>query len=93
MHLRIDRGTFDVAAVYTIDALLGGVAEALAGLPGHDHTHLGMDRVGGRSAVVTTWDTEEHARFARDLLGDVGAKFWATHTAVEPPEVYFLGAG
>ena len=92
MFMRITRGTFDVAAVYTIDAMLGEVEAALARLPGHDHTHIGMDRAGGRSVTVTTWDTEEHARFSRDQLGDLAGKLRTASMVLEPPEIYALAA-
>ncbi len=94
MYLRVTRGTFDPAAIYAVDAIINDVRDALAQLPGHDHTHQGIDGSNGRLVTVTTWDTEEHARFSRDQLGDdIVRKIEAASIVLEPAEVYSITTG
>jgi heme-degrading monooxygenase HmoA len=47
------------------------MAAAFRQLPGFESFMSGTDRASGRVIVVSTWDTEEHARFSRDALGGV----------------------
>jgi hypothetical protein len=93
MYLRITRGTFDPSAADAVAALVAETNAAVARLPGHDHTHQGLDRADGRVGIVTTWDTEEHARFSRDQLGDLITRVQAAGVTLEPPEVYELVGG
>jgi hypothetical protein len=88
MYLRITRGSFDPASSAVDDVLTQETRDAVARLPGHDHTHQGIDRAGGRIVIVTTWDTEEHARFSRDQLGDLIGRVQAAGVTLEPPEIY-----
>jgi hypothetical protein len=93
MYLRITRGGFDPVASDAVAALVPAIEAALAAMPGHDHTHTGIDRANGRGVTVTTWDTEAHARFSREVLGDVVGKLQAAGMTLEPPEIYELTSG
>jgi hypothetical protein len=93
MYLRIVRGRFDPAASDALVALVPAIEAALAALPGHDHTHTGVDRANGQGVTVSTWDTEEHARFDRQALGEVVGKLQAAGMTLESPEVYELAGG
>jgi hypothetical protein len=43
--------------------------------------------------TITTWDTEQHARFSRDRLGDLVGRMRDAGVTLEPPEVYEATAG
>jgi hypothetical protein len=93
MYLRVTRGTFDPAAADAIVTLIEELRDALARLPGHTDTRVGLDRASGRLVVVTTWDTEAHARFPRGWFVDLIARLAGVGTRLDPPEVYEVVAG
>jgi len=48
-----------------------------------------VDRASGRLRAVSTWDTEEHARFSRDALGQSAvSRLQAAGVQLDPPEFY-----
>jgi hypothetical protein len=96
MYLRISRAVFDPAAYNQIAPLSREVATAMGRLPGLQHLHQGLDRTTGTAAVVSVWDSEEHARFDRDALGEVIDRLGALRVQMVEPEIYELedaGAG
>ena len=72
MYLRIIRGRFDPARYDDLLPLSQQIRAAVQALPGCQSLHSGIDRTGGRRASVTTWDTAEHATFAREPGSGVG---------------------
>jgi hypothetical protein len=46
------------------------------------------DHTSGKIIAVSTWDTEEHARFSRDALGDVQRRVLAAGVELDPAELY-----
>lgn len=88
MYLRVTRGRFDPARYDESVALSQEVADAIARLPGLASYRGGGDRATGAIVAVSTWDTEEHARFAREALGGVLDRLLAAGAELEPPEVY-----
>jgi hypothetical protein len=50
---------------------------------------VGGDRNAGTIVAISTWDTEEHARFSRDdALSDIQRRVLATGTELDPPQIY-----
>ena len=92
MYLRITRGSFDPSRFDEVRRLNQEIRAGLQRLPGFQGGQAGIDRNAGRLAAVTTWDTEEHARFSRDALGDVLPRVQALGVQFEPPEVYEIAA-
>ncbi len=88
MYLRITRARFDPARYDDVVPLAREVTAAVQQLPGFQHYHGGIDRTAGTVAAVSVWDTEEHARFSRDSLGDVISRTQAAGVQFEPPEIY-----
>ena len=88
MYLRLTRGSFDPSRVDEVMHLNQDIRAALQRLPGFQdaQSQVGIDR------AVTTWDTEEHARFSRDALGDVLNRMQAIGVQFEPREVYEVSA-
>ena len=94
MYLRLTRGSFDPSRVDEVMRLNQDIRAALQRLPGFQdaQSQVGIDRNAGRLVAVTTWDTEEHARFSRETLGDVLTRMQAVGSQLEPPEVYEVTA-
>ncbi len=70
MYLRITWARFDPASYDQVSAAALEVQAALRQLPGVQHIHQGIDRTRGSVAAVSVWDSEEHERFAREVLGE-----------------------
>jgi hypothetical protein len=66
------------------------IAATLRALPGcQSYLTTAFDRAAGTTITVTTWDTEEHARFSRaDSLAGLMPRIQATGIQLEPPEIY-----
>ncbi len=88
MHIRVTRGRFDPAKYDELRGLSRDINAALQRLPGYQGAQTGVDRDAGQLVAVSTWDSEEHARFSRDALGDVMARIQAFGAQLEPAEVY-----
>ena len=88
MYLRITRGHFDPAAADAIAALASDVTAAVTRLPGVQQIYQARDRSAGTLVVLSLWDTEEHARFSREELGDVLARLREQGVRLDPPEIY-----
>ncbi len=88
MHLRLVRGRFDPAKYDDLLPLTPGILAALEGLPGCQGVYHGVDRATGTTVTVTVWDTEEHARFPRDAVGDSIRRALAQGVQLDPPEFF-----
>ncbi len=91
MYLRITRGRFDPATYDELLPLVREVNTALQAMSGFQSLHSGMDRTGGRFAVVSQWDTLEQASFSRETdarTADVVSRILALGAQLEPPEIY-----
>ena len=73
MYLCVTRGRFDPAAVER--------------LPGFQQLYQARDLSGGTTVTISLWDTEAHARFSRDQMGDVIARIADAGVRLEPPEI------
>ena len=88
MYLRITRARFDPASSEQISAAAREVQAAMQQLPGVQHLHQGVERTAGTVAAVSVWDSEEHARFAREVLGEPIGRLRALGVQFEEPEIY-----
>jgi hypothetical protein len=87
MWMRVTRAQVDPAKLEEATKLAPEVDAAIKRLPGYQSYVSGGDRTTGQSISVTTWDTEEHARWPADALGDLVSKFRALNIEIDPPEV------
>ena len=92
MYMRLTRGRFDPAAADRMAEVSREVQAAVGRLPGFQHIHTGIDRAAGRMAAVSLWDTEEHARFPREAVGEVLARTRDAGVELEPPEIFEVPA-
>jgi hypothetical protein len=90
MYMRVTRGQIDPAKVDILDALSADVNAALKRLPGCLAVYQGGDRARGVTVAVTLFDTEAHARFSRELLGDLVGRLQQAGFRMETPEVFEL---
>ena len=92
MYLRVTRSRFDPDKFDETVRLGEEFAAAIRRLPGFRSYHSGMDGNAGTSIGVSVWDTEEHARFSRDALGDIIPRMLAAGLQIDPPEFYQVTA-
>ena len=89
MWMRVTRGRVDTTkADEALMQLAQDVAAAIKRLPGCQSYVGGGDRASGQTIAVSTWDTEEHARFSRDALGDIPSRMQALGGQVDQPEFF-----
>jgi hypothetical protein len=90
MYMRVTRARMDPSRIDdTVRQVGQDVAAAIRGLPGCQSYVGGADRASGRTINVSTWDTEEHARWsAADALGDIPSKLQALGVQVDAPEIF-----
>jgi heme-degrading monooxygenase HmoA len=87
MYMRVTRGRFDPAAAAQVAAVSREVRAAVGRLPGFQHIQTGIDRAAGRMAAISLWDTEEHARFPREAVGEALGRARDAGVELEPPEI------
>jgi len=90
MYVRVTRSRFDPAKSDDVVRLATPIGAAVRGLPGCQSYQGGIDRDGGRSIAISTFDTVEHARFSRDTLGDSLGQLLAIGVQLDPPDIYEL---
>lgn len=57
-------------------------------MPGFQHLYQARDLSGGSIVAISLWDTEEHARFSRENLGEVVARLGEQGVQLDPPEIF-----
>jgi len=78
MYMRVVRARIDPAKVdEAINQVGQDLAAAVKRQPGCQSFMAGGDRATGQTITVSTWDTEEHARYSMDALGDVASRIQA----------------
>ena len=93
MYLRITRARFDPASSEQISAAAQEVQAAMQQLPRVQHLHQGVARTTGSVAAASVWDSEEHARFAREVWGEPIGRLRALGVQFEEPEIYEIMEG
>jgi hypothetical protein len=89
MYVRVTRGRLDPARWDELPGITPSIAAAIRALPGYRSYVGGGDRAAGMTITVTTWDTEEHARFSRnELLSELVSRLQALGVQMDPPEIY-----
>ncbi len=90
MYMRVTRGRWPDPA--TVDGEAGRCCKILVAavkrLPGNQCHVTGVDRGSGRTVAVSTWDSDEHARFTLDAVGDVPSRLQALGLQLEPSEFF-----
>lgn len=88
MYVRITRGQNDPAKVDETIDLVPDISDAIRSLPGCQGVQIAIDRTTGKSVSISTFDTQTHAQFSRETLGEPLARLVATGWQPEPPEFY-----
>jgi hypothetical protein len=88
VHMRVTRSRVDPARGDEAWKLAHDIAAAARHLPGLQSLLIGEDRTSGQGIAVTTWDTEDHARWSREALGDRPSRIQALGVQMEPPEIF-----
>jgi quinol monooxygenase YgiN len=90
MYLRITHVQFDPSRFDDVVPIVQEVTTAVQQLPGCQDVYQGMDRAAGTGVAVSVWDSEDHARFPRDVLGDAVTRLQNLGVQFEPPRIYEL---
>ncbi len=91
MYMRVTRGRWPDPATLDTEAgrqVLQDQIAAVTRLPGNQSYVTGLDGASGWAIAVSTWDTEEHARFSLDAVGDVPSRLQALGLQLEPSEFF-----
>jgi len=88
MYVRITRGQGDPAKIEETIRLVPDLSAAVRALPGCHGVQVAVDRATGKAVAVSTFDTLEHAQFARERLGDAITRLVAAGWQGEAPEFY-----
>ena len=88
MYLRITHAQFDLSRYDEAEPIVQAANTAVRQLPGYQNLYQGIDRTTGAGVVVSVWDTEEHARFSRDRLGDTVARLQDLGAQLDHPRIY-----
>ncbi|MDQ6719205.1 MAG: antibiotic biosynthesis monooxygenase [Candidatus Dormibacteraeota bacterium] len=81
-------GTLDPAKYDELEGMLQDISPAVRAQPGCQSYLGATDRAAGKTVSVSTWDTEEHAKFPRDALGGIASRLQAIGLQLDPPEIY-----
>jgi hypothetical protein len=90
MYMRVTRSRVDPSRREEVVTQVGpDLQAAISRLPGCQSFTIAVDRASGQALSVSTWDTEEHARWSRDAaIGDILSRVQALGVQVDPPEFY-----
>ncbi len=88
MYLRVTHAQFNPSRYNDVMPVAREVNTAIQQLPGCQGFYQGINRNAGTVAAVSIWDTEEHARFSRDALGDTLTRLQDLGVQLEPPRIY-----
>ena len=89
MFVRVTRGRLDPARFEEAEGITPEIGAAVRALPGCQSYVNAGDRTAGTTITVTTWDTEEHAQFARnEVLAGLVARLQAIGSQLDAPEIY-----
>ncbi|MBV9357235.1 MAG: hypothetical protein JO023_17125 [Chloroflexi bacterium] len=89
MYMRVTRTRLDPSRLDEALGQLGAdLQAAISRLPGYQSYTVGVDRASGQNIAVSTWDTEEHARWPREAIGDIVARLQALGMQLDPPEFF-----
>jgi hypothetical protein len=93
MWMRVTRGRLDPATIDEALKLAPETTAAFKRLPGYHSYVAGGDRTTGQSISVSTWDTEDHARFSSEALGDALTALRALNFQIDGHEFFEVTAG
>lgn len=88
MYLRISHTTFDPTKYDELMPVVDQLENVIRQQPGFQSYTGAVDRAAGTAFAVSLWDTEEHARFDRSVLGEVISQLESLGMRFKAPEVY-----
>ncbi len=88
MYVRVTLGQNDPSKADEVKEAVPAVVAAIQALPGCQGVKTGMNAETGRTIAVSTFDTEEHASFARERLGEPMHRLIALGYSAEAPLIF-----
>jgi heme-degrading monooxygenase HmoA len=90
MWMRVTRSHLENPSNFD-NASWGDLAAAVGRLPGLQSFTVGYDRSANRAVSMSSWDTEEHAKYLpgalADALGETQSKFQAVGLQVDSVDI------
>jgi hypothetical protein len=86
MWMRVTRAHFEHPSKFD-DTSWMDLAAAVKRLPGLQSFTVGHDRPANRAVSMSTWDTEEHAKYLPDALDGARSKFEAAGLQVDSVDI------
>ena len=91
-YMRVTRSRVDPARVDDANAVLPDLVASIRQLPGFQSLVVGGNRSTGEAIAVSTFDTEEHARWTANPNTDNAARIRAAGIQMDSPEFFEVSA-
>ena len=89
MYMRVVRARIDPSKLDEAGSQVGpDLGEAIRRQPGFQSLTGGTNRSSGQTILVSTWDTEEHASYSPEALGEIQSRLRALGVQADPPEIF-----
>jgi hypothetical protein len=85
MYMRVTRSHMDPTRVDEASQVVKDIAAGVRRRPGFQSIMFGGDRATGQAIAVSTWDTEEHARWVPEITGDIRSRLQAVGLQIDRP--------
>ncbi len=92
MYIRVTRARFDPHRYDEVMEIIRDVITAFRQQPGFLSYYTAVDHDNRTAINVSTWDTDEHSRVSRSVLGDAVPRLQASGFQLEAPEFYEIVA-
>jgi hypothetical protein len=86
-YLRVTRSRVEPSRVDEASQVVQAIVADIRQLPGFQSIVIGGNRATGEALAVTTFDTEEHARWTPDPNSDNASRIRALGMQLDPPEI------
>ena len=88
MFMRVVRARIDPARLGELNQVAPELAAAIRRQPGLQNSMGGVNAATGQTIVISTWDTEEHASYSPEALGEIQSRLRALGVQADPPEIF-----
>ena len=87
-YMRVVRARIDPSKLNEVNQMAPDFAAAIRRQPGFQSVMTGVDRANGQRILISIWDTEEHASYSPDALGEVQSRLRALGVQPASPEIF-----
>jgi hypothetical protein len=87
-YMRVTRSRVDPSKADEANQVLPDIVAVIRQLPGFQSIVVGGNRATGEAIAVSTFDTEEHARWTANPNSDNASRLRAAGVQMDPPEFF-----